>query len=313
MDKIVLIISALLLNILLAGPKRLWAPLGLAHYFALPASFLRHSERKLNRSHRSLEQRKIRGLILVMAVMLLDIFAGWICTAMFSGEGQFFEIILLAMLLPVRQTWDVASQIHTHLRAGNIVSAKMVLEGSSWRHYMLLDEHGIARAGIEMLAVQFSEKVIAPIFWYVLLGLPGLFISRSLYLLVETLSALAADDSPRGFGDAAITTHFFFHYIPARITALLWAVVSVFSPASDMNVIMKDIVSDLWIVTPQSAVLTLAANAVGGALGGPASAYASGAWLGTGTVKITTVHLRRAMYLFALLQLFLLLGLGLFL
>ena len=58
-----------------------------------------------------------------------------------------------------------------------------------------LDAHGVARAAIESLAENFSDGVVAPAFWYLLLGLPGLFA----YKMANTL------DSMIGHRDAALS------------------------------------------------------------------------------------------------------------
>ena len=51
---------------------------------------------------------------------------------------------------------------------------------------MSLDAHGVARAAIESLAENFSDGVVAPVFWYLLLGLPGLFA----YKMANTLDSM---------------------------------------------------------------------------------------------------------------------------
>ncbi len=63
---------------------------------------------------------------------------------------------------------------------------------------MSLDAHGVARAAIESLAENFSDGVVAPVFWYLLLGLPGLFA----YKMANTLDSMIGHRTPhyRSFG-----------------------------------------------------------------------------------------------------------------
>ena len=49
-----------------------------------------------------------------------------------------------------------------------------------------LDEHGVARAGIESLAENFADGVVAPIFWYLLFGFPGM----AIYKAVNTMDSM---------------------------------------------------------------------------------------------------------------------------
>ena len=69
------------------------------------------------------------------------------------------------------------------------------------RDPMSLDAHGVARAAIESLAENFSDGVVAPVFWYLLLGLPGLFA----YKMANTLDSMIGHRTPRyrSFGWAA--------------------------------------------------------------------------------------------------------------
>ena len=64
-----------------------------------------------------------------------------------------------------------------------------------------LDAHGVARAAIESLAENFSDGVVAPVFWYLLLGCPGLFA----YKMANTLDSMIGHKTPRyrAFGWAA--------------------------------------------------------------------------------------------------------------
>ena len=64
-----------------------------------------------------------------------------------------------------------------------------------------LDAHGVARAAIESLAENFSDGVVAPVFWYLVLGLPGLFA----YKMANTLDSMIGHRTPhyRAFGWAA--------------------------------------------------------------------------------------------------------------
>jgi adenosylcobinamide-phosphate synthase len=302
MDHALLILSALLLNILLAGPRILYNNLS---FMRLPSNVLRSIERKLNRERRSLDQRHMRGVVLVVAVMVFGLLTGWIGELIFKDNLRFVEIGLLAILLPVRPTWDFVSYLDRTLRAGNIMQAKKAFEGTAWRHAMLLDERGLARAGIEMLSVHFSEKIVAPIVWFFLFGLPGFLISKLIYLMVEILRPLNDEKlEEHGFSGAAVTVHYLMHYVPARLAALLWPMAVLFPPPGDPAKVLAGIMSGrLFSATPQSVSILAAASSLSLSLGGPASSYTGAAWEGSGTAKATPAHLKRAQQLFALLVL----------
>ena len=56
-----------------------------------------------------------------------------------------------------------------------------------------LDEPGVCRAAIESLAENFSDGVVAPVFWYALFGLPGI----AVYKMVNTADSMVGHRTPR--------------------------------------------------------------------------------------------------------------------
>ena len=87
-----------------------------------------------------------------------------------------------------------------------------------------LDEAGIARAVVESVAENTGDAVVAPLLWGAVAGLPGL----AAYRAVNTLDAMVGHRSPRyrRFGWAAARTDDLANLVPARITAVLVALVS---------------------------------------------------------------------------------------
>src|SRR5207245_4057440 len=91
-----------------------------------------------------------------------------------------------------------------------------------------LDAHGVARAGIESLAENFSDAVVAPIFWTLVFGLPGLFV----YKTANTLDSMIGHLSPRyrSFGWAAARVDDLLTLAPARLSGVLIAVAAALAP-----------------------------------------------------------------------------------
>ena len=82
-----------------------------------------------------------------------------------------------------------------------------------------LDAPGVARAAAESLAENFSDGVVAPMFWFALFGLPGL----CAYKAVNTLDSMIGQRNPRfkRFGKAAARLDDAVNWVPARLAALL--------------------------------------------------------------------------------------------
>jgi adenosylcobinamide-phosphate synthase len=131
-----------------------------------------------------------------------------------------------------------------------------------------LDEAGVCRAAIESCAENFSDGVVAPVFWLALLGLPGLIA----YKAINTADSMIGHRSTRyeSFGWAAARLDDLVNLIPARLSGLLVAIVAPIAggtTGSALRVMWRDAAKHHspnagW---PESAT----AGALGLALAGP--------------------------------------------
>lgn len=87
-----------------------------------------------------------------------------------------------------------------------------------------LNEQEIRKAALETLAENLSDGVVAPLFWYLLLGIPGI----ATYKMINTLDSMIAYKTTRykEFGHLAAKIDDIANYIPARLTAFLMLLVS---------------------------------------------------------------------------------------
>ena len=87
-----------------------------------------------------------------------------------------------------------------------------------------LSAQEVRTAALETLAENLSDGVIAPLFWYVLLGMPGMMA----YKMINTLDSMIGyrNERYKDFGCLAAHIDDVANYFPARLTALLMALVS---------------------------------------------------------------------------------------
>jgi len=171
------------------------------------------------------------------------------------------------------------------------------------RDPMSLDVHGVARAAIESLAENFSDGVVAPVFWYLLLGLPGLLA----YKMANTLDSMIGHRTPRyrAFGWAAARLDDVLNTVPAPLSGMLFAMAAVFAkngrPAHAFTIMLRDgrkhhSPNAGW---PESAM----AGALGLALAGPRR-YPEGLvadpWLGDGSARAGVSDISRGLQLYRL-------------
>lgn len=301
MDRALFVISALLLNALLGH-------LSLYEWFARqPAvqytnQWLALIERKLNREHRSPQEREMRGWILIGAVLAACLLLGAGAQWLLHRQAWLLELVILTAALPARSAWERMQRLRTGLQAGDPDAASRALDSAAPP-----DEPGIARAGIELLAVHFSEKILAPALWYMAFGLPGLCLSKAVWWLQRSLAKPG-----HAFGRAASAVHYWLHYVPSRLNALLWIVASLFLPSARIREAVYALSDAMPKSPPDRLALQSAAAVLHLSLGGPHSPYAHGAWLGGGSVKPLPADLKRAQWSFVLLCLLFFLLTGLF-
>lgn len=129
------------------------------------------------------------------------------------------EALLAAPALAQRSLYDHVRPVGTALEAGALEGARYAVSHIVGRDTAALDEAGTARAAIESLAESFCDGVAAPLFWLVLLGLPGAWA----YKAVNTADSLIGhrEERWRAFGWAAARADDLLNLIPARISGVL--------------------------------------------------------------------------------------------
>ncbi len=310
MDKALLVVIALIISAVLGiWWQKLVMGFGLTHMLNYPARILRDFEHKLNLDSISNSERRFRGLLFVAIIIIASLFIGWLFSLIFSNP--FFTLAILAIFLPVGSSWSRVSSIKKNLKIGNIPAARQQLDGTVFRHHAVMDAPSLARAAIEYLSVQFAEKILSPVFWFILLGVPGLFGSVTIGILNETLAG--ANNKANQFTKPISGIHFIFNYIPVRLAAFLWVIAALFLPSVNMPSAIREISQEMPMGKPNNIAILCVASSLNLSLGGNSSGYCNDKWIGHGRTSPTNSDITRAQFLFILLCLLLLVSLGPFL
>ena len=260
-------------------------------------------ERRLNREWRSEATRMRRGAFFVAFMVFLTGAAGYVIAAFTRAHrwGWLIELFLVIVLLAQRSLFDHVYAVAVALREEGLEEGKAAVRHIVGRDLDHLDEHGVARAAIESCAENFSDGVVAPVFWYALLGLPGLFV----YKTVNTMDSMIGHRSKRyrAFGMVAARLDDVMNLIPARLSGLMIAIAAIFTPTANpfraLTTIMKDSHkhSSINAGWPEAAM----AGALGLALAGPrryGEVKANDPWIGSGRARATEADIRRALFLY---------------
>jgi adenosylcobinamide-phosphate synthase len=213
MDTPLLLILALLLDAALGEPKWLWVRL--PHPAVLMGRAVGALDARLNTG----PHRKWRGVAAVAVLVL----GGGAVGAVLNLFGPVIVTIAAATLLAQRSLVQHVSAVADGLRMSQEQGRRNVAMIVS-RDTRDMDTSATARAAIESAAENLSDGVIAPAFWFLIGGLPGLVI----YKAVNTADSMIGyrTEKYRAFGWAAARLDDVLNWIPARLTALLIAALS---------------------------------------------------------------------------------------
>lgn len=300
-DPLVLLLLALVLDAAVGGMGPVFRLI--PHPVVVLGKLIGWFDAKLNRAHRTSMDRAVRGAVMVVVVAGLAGSVGWgVQWLTFHHDfGWVVELFLLVALLAQRELYGAVRRVAVALKRDGLESARTAVGQIVGRDPAYLDEHGVARAGIESLAENFSDGVVAPVFWYVLFGFPGLLV----YKAVNTMDSMVGyrDEKYAAFGFTAARLDDVLNLIPARLSGLIIALAGTVAPkgkpARAFATMWRDASKHKspnagW---PEAAM----AGALGLALAGPRK-YArhtqNDPWIGTGTARATASDMERALYLF---------------
>ncbi|HHX90469.1 MAG TPA: cobalamin biosynthesis protein CobD [Paracoccus sp.] len=228
---------ALALDAALGWPDGLYRRIG--HPVTWVGRLIAVLDRQWNREGDSPRRRRGLGVLAALVVIGLAGGAGVVLQlALPDGwAGVVLSGVLAWPLLAARALHDHVRAVALPLQAGDETAARRAVSMIVGRDPASLDRPAIARAATESLAENTSDGVIAPLFWGLVLGLPGI----AAYKAINTLDSMIGHRSARhlAFGWASARIDDLANLLPARLTGLLFALCSA-RPAKAIACILRD-------------------------------------------------------------------------
>ena len=201
-----------LLDLCFGDPQKLPHPVV---WFGKAIATFEHSLNKGN-------HRKVKGAIISLSLIVFVFIATFLVrNLLFMGHwalSMVFETLVVFYCLAgttlVREVRAVFIALNRGLEDGRRQVARIVGRDTSE-----LSAQEVRTAALETLAENLSDGVIAPLFWFAILGTPGMLA----YKMVNTLDSMIGYKTERhkDFGCWAAHIDDVANYIPARITAFL--------------------------------------------------------------------------------------------
>ena len=217
---------ALILDAFFGEPETIWSRY--PHPATLMGRAVNLFDEILNRG--SDRFKRVAG---ILAIIIL-VFGAFLLGRLIQLIPDFgvLEILCAAVLLAHRSLIEHVGDVAVGLRS-SLAEGRHAVSMIVGRDSKSLDESGISRAAIESASENFSDGVIAPLFWFLLLGLPGLLV----YKIVNTADSMIGYKSEEyyyfGFGAAKLDD--LLNWIPARLTSGLICIAN-FQPKTLMEI-----------------------------------------------------------------------------
>ena len=171
-------------------------------------------ERHLHRGGRA------GGAVAVIA-LLAPLVALATALATLPGIAPAMEVALLYLAIGLHSLGAHASPVTDALQQGELAGARQAVGRIVSRDTGVMNTEDVACAAVESVLENGNDAVFGALFWFLLLGAPG----AVLYRLSNTLDAMWGyrNDRYRHFGWAAARFDDLLNYLPARLTALTYA------------------------------------------------------------------------------------------
>lgn len=294
-----IMIAGLLLEAAFGYPQALFKAIG--HPVSWMGALLSSLERTFNKPEHSNTAQFIWGGLSLTAVLVTVGGISLLLQAFLLQlpYGVIGLCLISASLLAGRSLYEHVANVAQALEEQGLEGGRKAVALLVGRDPDNLDEAGVARAAIESLAENFSDGVVAPLFWGLVFGLPGI----ALYKAVNTADSMIGHRSERFeyFGKCAARLDDLLNFLPARHSGeFLCASASTFvHKLKARSLMLRDARKHLSMNAgwPEAGM----AGALEVRLGGPRHygiIHVDGAWLGNGRKDLDASDIRRGLRIY---------------
>ena len=263
-------------------------------------------DRAWNSEALSYDERRWRGVCVLVLLLAAGILSGLAITAVLEQLFHGVVVVLLcgvvgSSMLAQRSLYTHVSAVASALETDGIEAGRRAVSMIVGRDTRALDEAAVSRAAIESLAENFSDGVVAPLFWMAVAGLPGAIA----YKAVNTADSMIGHKSPRhlAFGWASARFDDLVNLPASRLSAFWFVLAAALSPGLSPRRAIEVLFRDAghhrspnagW---PEAAM----AGALGIQLSGPRiydGVEVAERWVGEGRNELTARDIRAALDLY---------------
>jgi adenosylcobinamide-phosphate synthase len=298
---ITLALLAMMIELCAGYPQALWRAIG--HPVTWIGRLIAALDRLFNSDTAEAKWRRSAGIVAILLLL------GIVGAIAFIVERELLRLplgpiavaVVASTLIAQRSLHQHVADVATALERGGVIAGRAAVAKIVGRDPETLDAAGVARAAIESLAENFSDAVVAPVFWMAIAGLPG----AALYKAINTADSMIGHRTSRheAFGWAAARLDDLVNLPASRLSALLLVAAAVPSKNASATAAWRAVRRDAWRHRSPNAGYPEAAmaGALGLSLAGPrvyGGVIIDDATMGDGRRDATAADIRRALALY---------------
>ena len=300
-NNLLVLILAIIVDAVAGDPR--WLYSRIPHPIVVIGHQIELLDRFFNRTHYSPVTRKLLGvisiLIIVSSAWLIGWLIAWSCNQV--SFGVVLQALIVSIFLAQNSLYQHVASVAKACKADDLIDARSQISHIVGRDPNSLDQRAIGRAAIESLSENFSDGVVAPIFWYVVGGLPALIAYKALNTSDSMIGYLT--DKYADFGWCAARFDDAANFIPARLSAFIITIAAFIIPSATGNRAFTTAIRDAkkhrsknagW---PEAAM----AGALGIKIAGPRNydgILVEDAWMGDGIPNVDASHIFMALRIY---------------
>ncbi|MEP3047354.1 MAG: adenosylcobinamide-phosphate synthase CbiB [Roseibium sp.] len=216
-----LLLGALFLDAVIGDPDCLWRRL--PHPVVWIGNFIAFLDKRLNKPSQTDPALKASGVLALVILVLGGAVVGIALQKLAYAlpYGGVLTVVITALLIAQRSLYLHVAAVRDGLQLSGLDGGRKAVAMIVGRDPEKLDEAGVSRAAIESCAENFSDGVVAPVFWFALLGLPGLLV----YKAVNTADSMIGHKTKKyaDFGWASARFDDLINLPASRLSGLLFA------------------------------------------------------------------------------------------
>lgn len=298
---VTLALLALLIEAIVGYPD--WLVRAIGHPVIWIGRLISILDGMLNHESMNNTTRRVAGIVTILVVIIV------VAAVAFALERNLLLLplgfaaaaLIASTLIAQRSLYDHVVRVAVALEQNGIAGGREAVSHIVGRDPEALDEAGISRAAIESLAENFSDGVVAPVFWLMAGGLAG----GAAYKAINTADSMIGHRTPRheAFGFAAARLDDLVNLPASRLSALLIIVAAAVTAGASAAGAWRAVVRDAHRHRSPNAGYPEAAmsGALGLALAGPRAyggVQVEDATMGDGRRDATAADIRAALTLY---------------